>query len=198
MQRLELGGVEGLQKSAAVGIEREIEDLADRLDCRSRHPSAALLEALGAASILDLQDRGVLLGLERLDYGAVGRVAVEQGADVIFAAAGNSGLGVFDAAQDTGKLAIGCDSNQNWVKPGRVLTSMVKRVDTAVYSIVKETVERKFSGGIHSYGLQNDGIAYALDSYNEKLIPKTILDEVETARTKIIKGEIKVTDAMAK
>ncbi|MBX7221506.1 MAG: BMP family ABC transporter substrate-binding protein [Blastocatellia bacterium] len=126
------------------------------------------------------------------------KAQIDAGADVVFQAAGNSGLGVFDAAQDTGKLAIGCDSNQNWVKPGRVLTSMVKRVDTAVYSIVKETVERKFSGGIHSYGLQNDGIAYALDSYNEKLIPKTILDEVETARTKIIKGEIKVTDAMAK
>ena|SRR5436309_2373679 len=123
---------------------------------------------------------------------------IGKGADVIFAAAGNSGLGVFDAAEQYGKYVIGVDSNQNWVKPGFVLTSMVKRVDNAVYQIVRERVAGRFRGGIHVYGLDNEGIGYALDQYNEKLIPKAVLREVEAAKQKIIRGQIKVTDAMAK
>lgn len=122
----------------------------------------------------------------------------EAGADVIFQAAGNSGLGVFDAAEETKRFAIGVDSNQNWVKPGFILTSMVKRVDNSVYSIIKELVAGKFTGGIHAYGLEDGGISYALDKYNEPLIPKSILAEVDAARDKIIRREIKVTDAMAK
>src|SRR5499426_4331528 len=68
----------------------------------------------------------------------------EQGADVVFQAAGNSGLGVFDAAEAYDKFAIGVDANQNWVKPGHILTSMLKRIDNAVYSIVQDEVEGKF------------------------------------------------------
>jgi basic membrane protein A and related proteins len=123
---------------------------------------------------------------------------IGKGADVIFAAAGNSGLGAFDAAEQYDKYVIGVDSNQNWVKPGHVLTSMVKRVDNAVYQIVRDRVEGRFKGGIHVYGLDNDGIGYAVDQYNEKLIPKAVIAEVEAAKQKIIRGEIKVTDAMAK
>lgn len=123
---------------------------------------------------------------------------IDSGCDVIFQAAGNSGLGVFDAAEETGKLAIGVDSNQNWIKPGFILTSMIKRVDVAVYSTVKEVVEKRFRGGIHLYGLDNDGVGFALDQYNEKLISKELLDELSVAKEKIIKGEIKVTDYMAK
>jgi basic membrane protein A and related proteins len=122
---------------------------------------------------------------------------IGKGADVIFAAAGNSGLGAFDAAEQYDKLVIGVDSNQNWVKPGHVLTSMVKRVDNAVYQIVRERVEGRFQGGLHVYGLENDGVGYALDRYNKDLIPKAVLAEVEEAKQKIIHGEIKVTDAMA-
>lgn len=122
----------------------------------------------------------------------------EQGADVIFQAAGNSGLGVFDAAESYQKFAIGCDSNQNWIKPGHVLTSMLKRVDNAVYSIVKDEVEGKFKGGVHLYGLENDGVGYALDEYNRALIPAWVIAKVEEARQDIIAGKIKVTDAMAK
>jgi basic membrane protein A len=121
----------------------------------------------------------------------------EQGADVIFQAAGNSGLGVFDAAEAYGKYAIGVDANQNWIKPGYILTSMLKRLDNAVYSIIKEEVEGKFQGGIHVYGLDNDGVGYALDEYNKSLIPQTVIDKVEEARRNIIAGKIKVTDAMA-
>ncbi|HMW02058.1 MAG TPA: BMP family ABC transporter substrate-binding protein [Acidobacteriota bacterium] len=122
----------------------------------------------------------------------------DKGADIVFQAAGNSGIGVFDAAEEVNRFAIGVDSNQNWMKPGIILTSMVKRVDVAVYSTVKEVVEKKFKAGIHSYGLQNDGITFALDQYNQKLIPQTVIDEVDAARQKIIKQEIKVTNIMAK
>jgi basic membrane protein A len=122
---------------------------------------------------------------------------IGKGADVLFAAAGNSGLGAFDAAEQSGKLVIGVDSNQNWVKPGYVLTSMVKRVDNAVYQIVRDRAAGRFQGGIHVFGLENGGIGYAMDRYNEKLVPKAVIAEVEAAKRKIIRGEIKVTDAMA-
>lgn len=129
---------------------------------------------------------------------------ISKGADVIFTAAGNSGLGAFDAVEQYGKAAdgrpthfvIGVDSNQNMVKPGYVLTSMVKRVDNAVYDIVKLVVERKFQGGRHVFGLESDGVGYVIDSNNKDLITPEAIKEVEAARQKIIAGQIKVTDAM--
>lgn len=122
----------------------------------------------------------------------------EQGADVIFQAAGNSGLGVFDAAESYKKFAIGVDSNQNWVKPGFILTSMIKRIDTAVYEVIKDETEGHFQGGVHVYGLENKGVDYALDEYNKALIPQDVIEKVEKAKQDIIAGKIKVTDAMAK
>jgi basic membrane protein A len=132
---------------------------------------------------------------------------IEKGADVIFTAAGNSGLGAFDAVEQYGrdpktgeanKFVIGVDSNQNGVKPGFVLTSMVKRVDNACYDVIKEVLAGKFEGGFHVFGLDKDGVAYAMDDFNNGLIPKDVLDKVEAAKQKIVAGEIKVTDAMAK
>lgn len=122
---------------------------------------------------------------------------INKGADVIFTAAGNSGLGAFDAAEQYGKFVIGVDSNQNWVKPGHVLTSMVKRVDNAVYQTVADEVAGRFQGGLHVYGLENDGVGFALDQYNQALIAPDVLADVETAKRKIINGEINVTDAMS-
>jgi basic membrane protein A len=131
---------------------------------------------------------------------------IEKGADVIFAAAGNSGLGTFDAVEQDGKdsqgrarrFAIGVDSNQNWVKPGFILTSMVKRVDNAVYMTVKDRVEGRPIGGIHVYGLENEGIGYSVDEYNKDLIPAASIQAIEEAKQKIIAGQIKVTNAMEK
>jgi basic membrane protein A len=130
---------------------------------------------------------------------------ISKGADVIFTAAGNSGLGAFDAVEQQGKkdgrathFVIGVDSNQNMVKPGFVLTSMVKRVDNAVYEIVKDVVNGQFKAGFHVYGLEKDGVAYAMDENNKDLIPEEAIKQAEEARQKIIKGEIKVTDAMTK
>ncbi|MCA1816127.1 MAG: BMP family ABC transporter substrate-binding protein [Acidobacteria bacterium] len=130
---------------------------------------------------------------------------IGKGADVIFTAAGNSGLGAFDAVEQEGKGAdgrathfvIGVDSDQNMVKPGYVLTSMVKRVDNAVYEIVNDVVNRRFQGGLHVFGLDKDGVAYALDQYNRDLIAPDVLQQVDAAKQKIIAGQIKVTDAMA-
>jgi basic membrane protein A len=129
---------------------------------------------------------------------------IAKGADVIFAAAGNSGLGVFDAAEERGKdargrathFAIGVDSNQNMVKPGFVLTSMVKRVDNAIYQIIDDVVKKRFRAGFHVFGLESDGVAYALDEHNKDLLTPDALQAADAARRKIIAGEIKVTDAM--
>ena len=125
---------------------------------------------------------------------------------MIFTAAGNSGLGAFDAVEQYGrgpggeanKFVIGVDSNQNGVKPGFVLTSMVKRVDNAVYDVVKEVLSGNFKGGFHTFGLDKDGVAYSLDDFNKPLIKKETLDRVEQAKGKIVAGDIKVTDAMTK
>ena len=129
---------------------------------------------------------------------------IAKGADVIFTAAGNSGLGAFDAVEEMGRDAtgrathfvIGVDSNQNMVKPGFVLSSMVKRVDNAVYQIVKEVKAKQFKAGLHVFGLESDGVGYAIDEYNRDLLTPEAIKAAEEARRKIIAGEIKVTDAM--
>jgi basic membrane protein A len=128
---------------------------------------------------------------------------IGKGADVIFTAAGNSGLGAFDAVEQQGKqdgrathFVIGVDSNQNMVKPGFVLTSMVKRVDNAVYDIVRDVVNHHFSPGLHVFGLDKDGVGYAMDDFNKDLVSPEAIQEAETAKKKIIAGEIKVTDAI--
>jgi basic membrane protein A len=129
---------------------------------------------------------------------------IGKGADVIFTAAGNSGLGAFDAVEQYGKVngrathfVIGVDSNQNMVKPGFVLTSMVKRVDNAVYDIVKLVTDHKFQAGFHVFGLESDGVGYVVDQYNQSLVSPEAIQAAEEAKKKIIAGEIKVTDAMA-
>jgi len=128
---------------------------------------------------------------------------IGKGADVIFTAAGNSGLGAFDAVEQQGMqngrathFVIGVDSNQNMVKPGFVLTSMVKRVDNAVYNIVQEVYNHRFSPGLHVFGLDKDGVGYAMDENNKSLISAEAIEQTEEAKKKIIAGEIKVTDAM--
>ncbi len=128
---------------------------------------------------------------------------ISKGADVIFTAAGNSGLGAFDAVEQQGKqngrathFVIGVDSNQNMVKPGFVLTSMIKRVDNVVYDIVEDVVNRQFSPGIHVFGLDKDAVGYSMDDFNKDLVSPDALQAAEAAKKKIIAGEIKVTDAI--
>src|SRR6267378_623627 len=130
---------------------------------------------------------------------------ISKGADVIFTAAGNSGLGAFDAVEQAGKqngrathFVIGVDANQNMVKPGFVLTSMVKRVDNAVYSIIQDVVNGQFKTGFHVYGLNEDGVGYAMDANNKDLVTPEMIKQVEEAKKKIVSGEIKVPDLMMK
>ncbi|WP_413851354.1 BMP family lipoprotein, partial [Albidovulum sp.] len=118
-----------------------------------------------------------------------------QGADVIYAAAGGTGIGVLQAAADEGILSIGVDSNQNYLHPGQVLTSMVKRVDNAVYGAFTEGAE--MTTGINVMGLANDGVGYALDDNNASLITDEMKAKVDEAKAKIISGEIKVHDYMS-
>jgi basic membrane protein A len=116
-----------------------------------------------------------------------------SGVDVIFHAAGASGIGIFDAAEERHQFAIGCDSNQNGLKPGFIVTSMLKRVDTAVYDVIKNQLAGTFVAGVHQYGLKDKGIDYAVDENNEKLIAP-IRSRIEDLKQKIIAGTIKVPD----
>jgi basic membrane protein A len=117
-----------------------------------------------------------------------------QGVDVIFVAAGASGVGVFDAAQESKHLAIGVDSNQNGMRPGFILTSMLKRVDLAVYDTIKHVVDGKFSGEIVRYGLADNGVDYSLDQFNDKLVPEKVRAQIAELKTKIIQKQVVVPD----
>lgn len=117
-----------------------------------------------------------------------------QKADVTFVAAGASGSGAFDAAEERKKFAIGVDSNQNWMKPGSILTTMVKAVDVAVYETIKATLEGNFNPGVVRFGLSNNGVDYSLDEYNEKLITPEMKLKVDDIKNKIITGQIQVPD----
>jgi basic membrane protein A len=115
-----------------------------------------------------------------------------KGADVVFAAAGGTGVGVYQAAKDAGKLAVGVDSNQNHLQPGTMLTSMVKRVDVAVASSFKQ-----HKPGLTSLGLKEGGVDYAVDQHNAKLVTPDMKAKVDAAKADIISGKIKVIDYMA-
>lgn len=119
-----------------------------------------------------------------------------QGADVIFAAAGGTGIGVLQAAADEGILSIGVDSNQNYLHPGKVLTSMLKRVDNAVYEAFKAGPELE-TGKVKIMDLASEGVGYALDDNNASLITDEMKAAVEDAKAKIVSGEIKVHNYMS-
>jgi basic membrane protein A and related proteins len=118
-----------------------------------------------------------------------------QGADVIYAAAGGTGVGVLQAAADEGILSIGVDSNQNGMHPGKVLTSMMKRVDVAVYNAFKEGTE--MTTGFNVLNLASEGVGYALDDNNAALVTPEMKAAVDAAAAKIISGELVVHDYMS-
>jgi len=120
-----------------------------------------------------------------------GRLAMQMmddGADVIFAAAGASGLGVLEAASKQHKYAIGVDTNQNDLYPGTVLTSMVKRVDKAVFNTLKSYQDGDWQPGTKYLGVRNGALDYAIDTHNKGLVSKGIIDKVETAKDLMIRG----------
>ncbi len=124
--------------------------------------------------------------------GELAKSQFDRGADVVYAAAGGTGLGVLQAAADSGNLSIGVDSNQNYLHPGSVLTSMLKRVDVAAYNVYKTAQDDSWAPGLQVLGLAEDGVGWALDENNADLITDDMKAAVEAARAGIIDGSIQV------
>ena len=129
--------------------------------------------------------------------GELARSQFDRGADVVYAAAGGTGIGVYQAAEEAGKLAIGVDSNQNYLHPGTMLTSMLKRVDVAAYEAYQSTLDGTWESGIKVLGLAEEGVGWALDEHNESLITPEMIAAVDAATAAIIGGEIEVVDYTA-
>ena len=121
----------------------------------------------------------------------------DRGVDVIYAAAGGTGVGVYQAAKDADRLAIGVDSNQNYLQPGTMLTSMLKRVDVAAYNALKQAQDGTWEPGVQVLGLAEDGVGWALDENNETLITADMQAAVDAATASIVSGEIEVHDYMS-
>ncbi len=126
--------------------------------------------------------------------GELAKGQIGRGADVIFHASGNTGGGVMQAAKDAGKLSIGCDANQNYLHPGSVLTSAVKRVDIAVYQTIMDAKNGTWKGGPVVLGLAEDGVGYSLDEHNRTLITPAMEATLATAKADIISGKLKVAE----
>ncbi len=121
----------------------------------------------------------------------------DRGADVVYAAAGGTGIGVYQAAKDNGKYAIGVDSNQNYLHPGTMLTSMLKRVDNAAYNAFKSAKDGTWKPGIQVLGLSEEGVGWALDEHNQGLISAPMKALVTNAQKGIMDGSIVVHDYMS-
>ena len=120
-----------------------------------------------------------------------------KGVDVVYAAAGGTGIGVYQAAKDEGKFAIGVDSNQNHLQPGTMLTSMVKSVGLAAYQTWDDAAKGTWKPGIKNLGLAEGGVDWALDKDNEKLISADMKAKVDVIKADIISGKVKVHDYMS-
>ncbi|KUL95144.1 membrane protein [Bosea sp. WAO] len=129
--------------------------------------------------------------------GELAKSQIDRGADVVYHAAGGTGIGVLRAAADAGKLGIGVDSNQNMLHPGKVLTSMLKRVDVAAYNSFKAAREGSWKPGVSVLGLKEDGVGWALDDNNKALISAEMKAAADKARADIIAGSVKVHDYMS-
>jgi basic membrane protein A len=115
-----------------------------------------------------------------------------KGADVIFQAAGTTGLGVKEAALEKGGLVIWVDSNGNYLAPGTILTSMIKKVDVAVYQTISSVVKGEFQGGVREFGLREDGVGYVVDEHNVSLVTQRMIERLEELKAKVIEGQILV------
>ena len=116
----------------------------------------------------------------------------QQGVNVIYHASGSTGLGVFEAARSMNRYGIGVDADQYAEAPGRVLTSMVKRVDESVFDAIQRVKDGTFKGGIYQFGLAENGVGYVYDENNRALIPDSVRERVEALREEIIAGRIRV------
>src|SRR4029453_18263789 len=122
--------------------------------------------------------------------GELAKSQIDRGADVIYHAAGGTGIGVLRAAADAGRLGLGGDSNQNGLYPRKVLTSMLKRVDNATYSAFKAAKDGTWKAGVSVLGLAEDGVGWALDDNNKSLITGEMQATAEKAAADIKSGAI--------
>jgi basic membrane protein A len=122
----------------------------------------------------------------------LGLAEYHAGADIIFHASGSTGLGVFEAARETKHLAIGVDSDQYREAPGFILTSMVKRVDNAVFDTIRDSKDGHWAGGVHVFGLADHGVQWVYDEHNQSLIPPAVKARVDSLEADIIAGRITV------
>jgi basic membrane protein A and related proteins len=129
--------------------------------------------------------------------GELAKSQMDRGADIVFAAAGATGQGVLKAAADGGKFGIGVDSNQNGLFPGKVLTSMLKRVDVATYDSFMDAKKGTWKAGIQVFGLKNDGVGYAVDDNNKAILTDAAKAKAEAAKADIISGKIDVHNYMS-
>ncbi|MBD8555357.1 BMP family ABC transporter substrate-binding protein [Rhizobium sp. CFBP 8762] len=129
--------------------------------------------------------------------GEIAKSQMDQGSDVVYHAAGGTGVGVLQAAADAGKLGIGVDSNQNNLFPGKVLTSMVKRVDVAVYQAFMDAKDDKFTFGPSNLGLKEEGVGYAVDDNNKALLTPEMIAAADKAKAAILDGSLVVHDYMS-
>jgi basic membrane protein A len=118
----------------------------------------------------------------------------DSGADIIYHASGSTGLGLFEAAEIKDRLAVGVDADQWDEMPGHILTSMIKRVDVAVFSTVRDCQQGVFKGGIRDLGLKEDSVGYVYNDQNRGLIPAGVIERVEEIKRRIVGGELAVPD----
>lgn len=156
------------------------------LGARHANPNVQVLQDMtGTTNVAwDDPDRGYELAKSQLD----------RGAEVVYHAAGGTGLGVLQAAADEGRLGIGVDTNQNYLHPGHVLTSMLKRTDIAVYDVLDSAFRDAWKPGEQVLGLKDGGVGWSHDQHNATLITAKMKSAVEDARRRIETGEIKVHD----
>jgi basic membrane protein A len=129
--------------------------------------------------------------------GELAKAQISQGADIVFAAAGSTGQGVLKAAADAGKFGIGVDSDQDNLYPGKILTSMLKRVDVATYDSFKSAKDGTWKAGVQVFGLKNDGVGYAEDQWNKTILTEEAKKAADAAKADIISGKISVHDYMS-
>ena len=129
--------------------------------------------------------------------GELAKSQIDRGADIVYAAAGATGQGVLKAAADAGKFGIGVDSNQNGLFPGKILTSMLKRVDVATYDSFKDAKNGSWKPGVQVFGLKNDGVGYAVDENNKAILSDAAKAKAEAAKADIISGKIQVHDYLS-
>ena len=156
------------------------------LGARHANPNVQVLQDMTGTTIVawDDPDRGYELAKSQFD----------RGAEVVYHAAGGTGLGVLQAAADEGRLGIGVDTNQNYLHPGYVLTSMLKRADIAVYAVFDSAFRDAWKSGMQALGLKEEGVGWSLDQHNASLITAQMKSAVEDAKLKIEAGEIRVHD----